>query len=553
MENLNFPDNTNKNEKLKNVSAVTFDLSAYKKSIEGTPLKDGFEKVSDIAIRMKEMGGRGLLVGGSVRDLFFGKLSKDFDLEVYGIEYEDLKSELENLGDVSEVGQAFGILKAYSSGEESDSRIDLDVSVPRRESKIGIGHKGFKTSLDKNMTIKEAARRRDFTMNSLSMDPLSGEVFDEFGGIYDIENRILRVTDSETFGDDPLRVLRAMQFAGRFGLVVDDESKKIIHEAAKRLNEISPDRFFEEFQKLFLKSEKPSLGLMTALDLKIFDQFFPHFLLMQETPQEPDWHPEGDVWVHTLMVVDEAAKIVKSQELPEKDKLGIMLAALLHDVGKPETTKLSKDNEITSIGHEVKGEKKAREFLRKINTPKDLEEKVVKLVMNHMMPGSLYRSEQDGRKVTDSAIRRLAKRIHPATIRELVMVSNADSFGRSLELDRTKYAPGEWLLENAKRIGIDNDVSEPLLRGKDLIEVGLTPGKTMGEIIKLGDRIRALDEELKIEESKNGENLNKEEILSLVEGLESNEKAISELRKRAFALIEKIRAVRNEKRETAAS
>lgn len=516
----------------------TIDLANYRESIKGTELEQAFETVVDLCHDLKQNGGKGLMIGGSVRDLYVGKVSKDYDIEIYGMDYDELKEVVGADYKTSEVGKAFGILKVHTD------TLDLDLSLPRTDSKVGDGHTGFITNFDKDMTVAEAARRRDFTFNTLGMDPTTGEVFDEYGGIADIQNKVLRVTDPELFKDDPLRVLRAMQFIGRFGLTIAPESKAVLQETAQNINEISKDRFFEEFKKLLLKSEKPSLGLMAALEVGVFEQFFPHFLVMKETPQDKEWHPEGDVWIHTLMVVDEAATLVKNAPISEEQKLVIMLGALLHDVGKPETTYTDEAGHIVSPGHEQKGEAKAREFLSHINAPKEITEKVIKLVTNHMMPGSLYRTDEKGTPITDSAIRRLAKKLHPATIEELILVSNADSFGRGIDNPKTVYKPGEWLTDFASRLGIEREQPEKMLRGKDLIEAGLKPDRIYGAIITTADRLRALRETLAKEtKSEEIESL-KEEVLELLGHTSTTTEALNALRDEALATIQEIRNTR---------
>lgn len=180
---------------------------------------EAYEKVLEICQAVKEAGGEALLVGGSVRDVFFDKLPKDFDLEIYKLEADEIKELVQKFGKVSEVGKAFGVLKVFLG-----NGIDIDVSLPRTDSKVDEGHKGFDVKTDPQMSIKDAARRRDFTMNSIVADPLTGEAHDSFDGLQDIRDRTLKVTDPERFQDDPLRVMRAVQFAGRFGLTIEQKS-----------------------------------------------------------------------------------------------------------------------------------------------------------------------------------------------------------------------------------------------------------------------------------------------------------------------------------------
>lgn len=232
-------------------------------------------------------GGNALLVGGSVRDRLWGLEPKDLDVEVYGLLPERVKELAASLGSLNEVGAAFGILK-LSTGEGV-----IDISLPRRESKIGNGHKDFTIDADPFMGIEEASLRRDFTMNSLSQDILTGEIIDPWSGFADVRNRILRVTSPETFVEDPLRVMRAVQFVSRFDLEVESDTWHIMRHMVTEgeLDHLPKERLREEWQKLF-NSPKPSAGLQLAMEMGIFDEF-PFIRDMPNTPQDPEWHPEG--------------------------------------------------------------------------------------------------------------------------------------------------------------------------------------------------------------------------------------------------------------------
>jgi len=467
---------------------------------------EAFEKIIDFAQIIKEMGGRALLVGGSVRDEFMGMVPKDYDIEVYNISPEKIREIAKSLGQVNEVGFAFGVLKVRIGD------IDIDVSLPRRESKTGAGHKDFAVSADPYMSIKEAARRRDFTFNSLAKDILSGEVYDYFGGVKDIEQRILRVTDEERFRDDPLRVLRGVQFIGRFGLSVDDRTAQIMREMRSELKHLPKERIREEWVKLFLKSKKPSLGLQAAMEWGIFHEMHPEIIDLTTTSQDPQWHPEGDVWIHTMMVVDEAAKIVEREQLPDKEALIVMLAAFCHDFGKPLTTQ-SVEGKIRSYGHEEAGMQTANKFLSQIGIEASLRDAITKLVAEHLKPSLFYLQEtQQGEKITDGAIKRLASRINPATLRHLVCVAQADHCGRGLLVDPNEpekfflpldYPAGKWLLERARALGIDKEKPKPVLFGRDLIALGFEPGPLFGEIIRSA-------------EEKHVEGFEREQILALI-------------------------------------
>lgn len=448
-----------------------------------------FEKVVSFAKAVESAGGKAFLVGGSVRDEIMGIPPKDFDIEVYKITPEKLKKLAESFGQVNEVGTAFGVLKVRLGN------IDIDVSLPRRESKTGVGHKDFSVSADPSMSIEEAARRRDFTLNALAKDILTGEIHDFFGGIKDIEQGILCVTDEERFKDDPLRVLRGVQFVGRFGLKVEDRTAAIMREMRHELRYLPKERLREEWVKLFIKSKKPSLGLQTAMEWGIFHEMHPEVVELTKTPQEPKWHPEGNTWIHTLMVADQAAKIVEEERLNKEKALTVILAAFCHDFGKPATTQ-EVGGRISSAGHEEAGVGPADKFLSAIGIEASLRDAVKKLVAEHLKPSVLYIQEQRGEKVTDGAIKRLAARISPATLRQLVCLAKADHFGRGpfvspkapeKSLVSADYPAGDWLLNRASGLDIYEAKPRPVLSGRDLIGLGFKQDKLFGGVIRAAD------------------------------------------------------------------
>ncbi|MEK7451813.1 MAG: HD domain-containing protein, partial [Patescibacteria group bacterium] len=460
--------------------------------LQGREGREMFERVCVIAEAVKAKGGRALLVGGAVRDEVLGLSSKDFDVEVYGIQPDDLEQLVQSFGKVDSVGKAFGILKM------TDGKMDIDVSIPRRDSKVHEGHRGFQVDTDPNMTIREAGQRRDFTFNALSKDPLTGEIFDPFNGVEDLRTRTLRVTDTELFKDDPLRVMRACQFIGRFGLKTDPDSLRLMQSMVETLRELPKERMQEEWTKLLIKSERPSLALQAMRDIGVVEALYPELSAMENVSQEFEWHPEGDVWVHTLMVVDAAREVCRSERLEKDSAQVILFAALCHDLGKPMTT-VYVDGRLRSQGHEPAGEKPTRDFLEKIGAPKLLIEKVIPLVREHLWPGTMYRKFLKKEEVSDGAFRRLAKRIHPATIAELTYVATADHEGRGPFLDPTHKdqfllpdadVAGDWVRMQAQRLGVEKEMPKPILQGRDLIALGLKPGMEFGKIIALSDTLR---------------------------------------------------------------
>ena len=367
-------------------------------------------------------------------------------------------------------------------------------------------------SADPNMSVEEAARRRDFTFNALSKDVLTGNIYDYFGGIRDIEQRTLRITDEERFKDDPLRVLRGVQFVGRFGLMVEDRTAEIMREMRGELKHLPKERLREEWIKLFLRSRKPSLGLQAAMEWGIFHEMHPELVKLPQTPQAPDWHPEGDVWIHTLMVVDEAAKIIEQERLKGDEALVVMLAAFCHDFGKPAASK-EVEGRIRAFGHEEAGMEPANKFLSEIGIEPSLRGQVVKLVAEHQKPSQYYKKEvQQGEKISEGTIKRLANNISPATLQQLACLAKADHFGRGLFVDHKEpeksfipsdYPAGAWLLKRASELGVYKEKPRPILFGRDLIALGFAPSPLFGKIIRAAEEMHE-------------EGLSREEILFFI-------------------------------------
>lgn len=417
-----------------------------------------------LAEAVKAAGGRALIVGGWVRDRLLGIEAKDLDIEVFGIPADQLKDLLTPFGRVDTVGEAFTVYKIA----------DIDVSLPRRESKIGRGHKGFRVEGDPALPFKEAARRRDFTINAISWDPLADELIDPFDGRRDLERRVLRVIDPATFADDSLRVLRALQFAARFELTVDDETKRIC--AAIPLEDLPRERVWGEFEKLLLRASRPSIGLALALELGVIDRLFPELKALVGCEQEYEWHPEGDVWVHTLLVVDQAR--TRIDDLDRGRAAAIMLGAVCHDLGKPAAT-IFKDGRIRSPGHEEGGVEPAMRLLDTLNVHTldgyDVRHTVAGLTAHHLKPGMFYKSPTP---VTDGAFRRLAQKVD---LELLARLAKSDCLGRTGYFDCTAM---DWFLERARALGVEHAPPAPIVLGRHLLALGVRPGPEVGVLLK---------------------------------------------------------------------
>jgi len=418
-----------------------------------------------IAAAVRGAGGRALIVGGWVRDRLMGRDSKDVDIEVYGLPAPTLRALLEKSGRVETVGESFQVYKVAG----------LDVSLPRRESKTGRGHRGFDIDGDPHMTIEEAARRRDFTINAISWDPLTGEYLDPFDGRGDIERRIIRVVDAGTFGDDSLRVLRAVQFAARFGFSLDDETRTLCRTIP--LDDLPAERVWGEFEKLLL-APRPSIGFALMLDLGIVERLFPELQALVGCQQEPEWHPEGDVWVHTLQVIDRARERI--DDLPRPQQLAVMLGAVCHDLGKPATTAFV-DGRIRSIDHEEQGVAPAAALLDRLNVHSfegyDVRREVLGMTAQHLKPGMWFKVRDE---VGDGAFRRLAQKVD---LQLLARLAKADCLGR--EPGKFDCTAMDWFLERARAIGAHTGPPRPLLLGRHLLALGVPAGPRVGEVLKV--------------------------------------------------------------------
>jgi tRNA nucleotidyltransferase (CCA-adding enzyme) len=417
-----------------------------------------------IARAVRDAGGRALIVGGWVRDQLLGLESKDLDLEVFGMPADRLRDLLQAFGRIEPVGESFAVFKVG----------DIDVSLPRRESKTGRGHKGFTVEGDPSLSVTEAARRRDFTINAISRDPLTGELIDPFDGRSDLEHRLLRAVDVNTFSDDSLRVLRALQFAARFDLRMVDETRRLCQSIA--LEDLPAERVLGEVEKLLLRADRPSIGFALALELGVVDRLWPELRALVGCPQEPEWHPEGDVWVHTLMVIDEARRRIA--DLDRGRALAVMLGAVCHDLGKPGTTAVI-DGRIRSLGHEEAGVGPAAAVLDRLNVQTiagfDVRSTVLGIVAHHLKPGAFERP--DGR-AGDGAFRRLALKVD---LELLARVARADCLGRTGGFDCSAM---DRFLERARALGVEHAPPAPIVMGRHLLDLGVAPGPRMGEILK---------------------------------------------------------------------
>ena len=446
------------------------------------------EKILRLARTVQEAGGRALLVGGCVRDRLMGREAKDWDVEVYGVEPARLRELLEGFGRVNVVGEAFTV---YKLGH------DLDVSLPRRERKTGRGHRAFYIEGDPSMSFEDAARRRDFTVNAILEDPLDGEVIDPFGGRADIERKLLRAVSPETFVEDSLRVLRAAQFAARFGFDVEPSTVQLCRTID--LTDLPAERVWGELEKILLAAPEPSIGFRRLDELGVTPQLFPEIEALKAVPQEYEWHPEGDGFIHTLLVCDRARELIDDLDYPRK--VTVMLAALCHDFGKPATTEFV-DGRIRSRGHEEAGVQPTLAFLDRLKLftfdGYDVRAQTVALVRDHLKPGEFYRTREE---ITDGAFRRLARHCE---LELLYRVAKADSLGRNAPwVPRERWFNSdaqEWFIARARALSVERRPPVHILLGRHLLEMGLKPSPLVGRVVnavyemQLDNRVRTLEE-----------------------------------------------------------
>ena len=409
------------------------------------------------------------LVGGCVRDWILGVPVKDVDIEVFGVGYADLVEALSRWGRADLVGRSFGVVKLSVAGG-----FTFDFSVPRRDSKVAAGHKGFVADIDPDITLREAASRRDYTLNALAFDPRRGQLIDPFGGEADLRARILRHIGS-AFVDDPLRVLRGMQFAGRFELEACPETIALCQSMVGTYSELAVERVREEWFKWAAKSRRPSAGLKFLVACG-WIAHFPEVKALIGVPQDSEWHPEGDVFTHTCHAVDALVELPEWQSTDEESRVVFTLAVLAHDFGKPAVTQFAireGRSRVVSPGHEVLGGPLALSFLTRIDAPRAVRERVVPLVQNHMA---------HLQQATARSVRRLARRLIPETVRGLATVVLADHFGRP-PLPKQIPAKLMALLEIADQASVLESAPKPILMGRHLLELGVVAGPGMGRLL----------------------------------------------------------------------
>ncbi len=417
-----------------------------------------------IAEKVKDAGGRAFYVGGYVRDRLLSIENKDLDIEVHGITPEQLYAILEELGKPKTVGSSFGVynLKGY----------DIDIAMPRKETATGRGHKDFEITVDPFIGYEKAARRRDFTINAMMEDVLTGEVVDLFHGREDLENKVLRCVDPVTFVEDPLRVLRAAQFASRFEFTIDPETMELCKTID--LSTLSKERIEEELRKALVKGVKPSIFFESLRQMNQLDVWFPEVKQLIGVRQDPIYHPEGDVWIHTMQVVDNASLFRDKVS----DPFRFELLALCHDFGKILTT-TEVNGRIHAYDHENQGLPLIKTFLKRITNEHDLIHYVLNMTSLHMKPNAVFHDKAPV-KTTN---RMFDQAVEPV---DLIYISMADKpliMGNDVFTDSSKFLFERYEI-------FKETMSRPYVTGKDLIDAGLEPDESFTQILEYAHKLR---------------------------------------------------------------
>lgn len=433
-------------------------------------MRDKRDIAKAFAEKVKEAGGRAFYVGGCVRDKVLGKEPKDLDIEIHGISTEKALDIIKKFGELHEreVGGKFGVFNVES--------LDIDFSFPRTEISTGPGHDDFEVVTDPFMGYEKAALRRDFTINAMMEDVLTGEILDFFGGEKDIEAGIIRHVNDRTLKEDPLRIFRAAQFSARLGFDIAPETMELL--ASIDTSVLSHERIAGETDKALLKSPEPSRFFYALMEIERLSgdgkgpvsTWFPEIVPLESTEQNPVHHPEGSAFVHTMMVLDETAK-VKGRT---SDAKAFMIAALCHDLGKPATTSFKEGKGIVSYDHDKVGIEPAKELVRRVWNDNSLGRYAVNMTELHMKPR---------KAMANSSKKKTWMKIWDKSVcpRDLAMLSYCDDKGRDMERPEAEENL-ETMLASVDEY--EKLMEEPHIDGKDLIEAGYKSGPQFSEMLE---------------------------------------------------------------------
>lgn len=436
-------------------------------------------ELAHIISAIAKAGGVAYAVGGTVRDYFLSSYhnanfeAKDLDIEVHQLPFNQLKTLLKKFGRVDEVGKSFGVLKFHARSQKPKEA--LDFSLPRTEIKTGRKHNEFSIEVDHQLGFEKAAIRRDFTINAMGISLHDFSIQDPFGGIEHIKSKTLIHTCEKTFIEDPLRVLRGFQFVSRFGLKASPETIALCGVIKDEFHHLSKQRIWEEFKKWALRASNPGLGLLFLRDCEWLEHF-PELHSTLDTKQDPSWHPEGDVFIHTVHTCDAAACIADRDKLAQRERLELLFASLLHDIGKPATTSII-EGKVRALGHCQLGAKLVPSFLDRLGSPHYLYEPVAALVKEHLA----HASTNEG--VSRKQVKRLSYRLGKATMNNWARLVEADVSGRP-PLPAKRPLILEEFLKIYNALDLPDNHIKPIVLGRHLIHLGYKPSKHFKPVLE---------------------------------------------------------------------
>ncbi len=432
--------------------------------------------VSALAQSTAEAGGRLLVVGGWVRDRLIGKRSKDFDLEILGLSRDRISELVAGFGFSKPVGRQFPVWRQTREG--------IDLAYPRAG---GDRMSDIASTPSLDAAFREASRHRDLTINAIGWDPIADRLIDPWNGRDDLEARLLRAVSEETFGADPLRVLRVARLRARFDACVEPGLTEICR--TLDLSGLAAERIAGELTRILSEPLRPSIAFEFLAEVSQLEIFGP-VAALRGTEQDPRWHPEGDVFVHTCMVLDRAARIARDEGLTRAAREILLFAALCHDLGKPETTRVEDDGRTRSLGHEAVGAVLTRTWLGAFCLGQDRVRAIEVLVANHLAPSQFVAQGASAR-----AYRRLARKLAQGgmTVVELERVARADHLGRTTEDGiASRYPAGKTFLENASAANVREGMPVDVVSAELLMKRGIAPGPALGQLLA---RCREIQEE----------------------------------------------------------
>jgi poly(A) polymerase len=407
------------------------------------------EAALDLARRLGDAGFKALFAGGCVRDRLLNREAKDYDIATSATPQEVVRL----FPGANEVGAHFGVVIAKSHGHP------IEIATFRTDGSYQDGRRPDSVTFS---TPEEDARRRDFTVNGLFEAPLTGEVIDFVGGVADLKAGVLRAIGNpkERFQEDGLRLLRALRFSTTLGFEIEAQTYAAIHECADLLTKISPERIRDEFSKILLSPARRT-GIEMLVETGLMKHVVPEFLATIGCEQPPEWHPEGDVYTHTCIMLE-----MLEPEAP----LELCLAVLLHDIAKPPCQTFDEQaRRIRFNGHDAMGAEMADGILRRLRYPNDLTAAVVPMVARHMQFMNV-------KQMRTAKLKRFMAEPH---------------FDQEMELHRVDCTSSNGFTDNyeflqAKRLEFAAEplIPPPLVSGRDLIQLGLKPGPRFKEILE---------------------------------------------------------------------